>query len=97
MVLEPDTGRCANEEAKLQRGVDTGASEEAKPRRGVDTRRCASKDAGPRREWLVRSHIGWGGERNILYKSVETFPYQTHFKALRESPDSGGLEPLLCD
>ena len=33
MVSEPDTGRCANEEAV--------------PQRGVDMRRCAIKDAGP--------------------------------------------------
>ena len=32
MVLEPDTGWCA--------------SEDAEPRRRVDTRRCASEDAG---------------------------------------------------
>ena len=32
MVLELDTGRCANEDAV--------------PRKGVDTRRCVSKDAG---------------------------------------------------
>ena len=31
-----------------------------------------SEDGGPRRGWIVRSHIGWGGERNILYKGVET-------------------------
>ena len=30
--------------------------------------------------WIVRSHIGWGGERNIIYKGVETTPYQTRFK-----------------
>ena len=29
------------------------------------------------------SHISWGGEQNIIYKGVETFPYQTRFKALR--------------
>ena len=34
MVIEPDTGRCANKEAIHQRGVNT--------------RQCASKDAGPR-------------------------------------------------
>ena len=27
---------------------------------------------GPEREWIVRSHIGWGGERNNVYKGVET-------------------------
>ena len=65
MVLKPDIGRCA--------------SKEAEPRRGVDTRRRASKengtsvseDARPRRGWIVRSHIGWRGERNTLYKGVE--------------------------
>ena len=31
-------------------------------------------------------HIGWGGERKTLYKGVETFPYQTCFKALRGNP-----------
>ena len=24
--------------------------------------------------WIMRSHVGWGGERNILYKGVETSP-----------------------
>ena len=59
-VLKLDTGRCA--------------SEEDEPRRGVDTRRCANKDTGSGRGWIVRSHIGWGGERNILYKGVEISP-----------------------
>ena len=35
----------------------------------------------------VRSHIGWGGERSILYKSVETSPSQTHFKNLEGKPE----------
>ena len=33
-----------------------------------------SEDAGPEGGWIVRSHIGWGGERNIFYKCVETSP-----------------------
>ena len=33
---------------------------------------------------LVSSHIGWRGERNITYEGVETSPYQTRFKTLRE-------------
>ena len=37
MVSEPDIGRCA--------------SEDGKPRRKVDTRRCAKEDIGPRRSW----------------------------------------------
>ena len=32
--------------------------------------RCASEDPGPAREWIVRSHIGWRGERSI--PGVET-------------------------
>ena len=50
MVSEPDTGRCA--------------SEEAVSRRGVDTRWYASRDAGPERGVdLVGSHIDWRKER----------------------------------
>ena len=41
---------------------------ESKP----DIGRCASEEAGPPRGWIVRSHIGWRGERNIPYKGVET-------------------------
>ena len=37
-----------------------------------NTGRCASVDTGPQEGWIMRSHIGWGGERNILYKGVET-------------------------
>ena len=39
-----------------------------------DTGRCASEDAGPPRGWIVRSHVGCRGERNIPYKDVETSP-----------------------
>ena len=60
MVSKSDIRRCA--------------SEEVEPEKGVDKRQCASKDAGPQRGWIVRSHIGWGGERNILFKGMETFP-----------------------
>ena len=35
----------------------------------------------------VRSHIGWGGERNTLYKGVETFPKKTRFKNLERKPE----------
>ena len=33
------------------------------------------------------SHIGWEGEQTTIYKGVETFPYQTCFKALKGSPN----------
>ena len=50
MASEPDTKRCA--------------SEEADPLRGVDMRRCASKDAKPRRgvDWGCPTSIGEGNE-----------------------------------
>ena len=60
MVSKPGSGRCT--------------SEEAEPRSGVDKRQCANEDAGFQRGWIVRSHIGWREERNILYKGVETSP-----------------------
>ena len=28
----------------------------------------ASEDAGPEEGWIVRSHIGWGGEQNMLIR-----------------------------
>ena len=39
-----------------------------------DTGWYASEDAGPPKEWIVRSHIGWRRERNIPCKGVETSP-----------------------
>ena len=48
----------------------------------LDNGTSASENTGPRRGWIVRFHIGWGGERNILYMSVETSPQQTRFKNL---------------
>ena len=38
------------------------------------TERCASVDTEPSTGWIVRSLIGWRGERNIPYKGVETSP-----------------------
>ena len=46
---------------------------------------CANEDAGLQGGWIVRSHIGWRGERNISYKGVETSLEQTRFKTLRGS------------
>ena len=43
----------------------------------LDTGRCASEDIelpmGVNCE-VVRSHIGWSGERNISFRGVETSP-----------------------
>ena len=49
----------------------------------LDTGWCASEDIGPPRGWIVRSHVGWRGERNIVYKSVEISLQHTRFKILR--------------
>ena len=43
--------------------------EEGWPRDGMLARTLDSKGG-----WIVRSHMGWGGEQNILYKGVETSP-----------------------
>ena len=74
----------------------------------LDTEQCASEDAVSPGEWIVRSHIGWRGKRNIPYKSVKTSPREDAFlktegKPERESPKrtistSGGLRlfQVLC-
>ena len=46
-----------------------------------------SKHTGPRRRWIVRSHIGWREKRSILYKGVETTSYKTRFKNLEGKSD----------
>jgi len=37
-----------------------------------DIRWCVREDAGFSGGWIVRSHIGWRGERSISYEGVET-------------------------
>ena len=39
--------------------------------KGVDIVRCANEDAGPEGREIVRFHIGWRGEGNILYEGVD--------------------------
>ena len=52
----------------------------------------AGEDAVSQRGWIVRFHIGWGGERTILYKGVKDL------EGLRGFPRTlfanGGFEPL---
>ena len=93
-----DTRRCASKDAGHKWGW-TGGSH-------IDWRRerVPARTLGPEGGWIERSHIGWGGERNNLYKSVETSLYQMRFKNLegkfeRKSPKrtisaSGGLRLL---
>ena len=43
----------------------------------------SARTLGAPKGWIVRSHIGLRGERNIPYKGVETFPLQMHFKIVK--------------
>ena len=60
--------QCTNKDVGPQRGwiwevpyrLENGAS--------------ANKGTRPQRGWNMRSHLGKGGEQNILYMSVETSP-----------------------
>ena len=49
-----------------------------------DTGWCASEDVGPPRGWIVRSHIGWRGERNIPIRVWKPLPSRRVLKTLRE-------------
>ena len=73
-----DMRRCASKDAGPQRGWIWGRSH-------IDWRkeRGPARTLGPEGGWIVKSHIGWGGEQTTIYKDVETFP---RFKALRGSP-----------
>ena len=52
-----------------------------------DTGWCASKEAGPLRGWIVKSHIRWREGQDIPYKGIETSPYKTRFnKGVETSP-----------
>ena len=72
--------QCANEEAKPQREVDTRrcASKDTGLEGGglgvphrLEKGPSSARTLGPEGGWIGRSHIGWRGERNILYKGVE--------------------------
>ena len=67
--------------------------------------RVPARTLDPEGGQIVRFHIGWGEERNILYKGKETSLWQTHFKNLERMPErerflrrtisaNGGLEQL---
>jgi len=38
----------------------------------LENKYCVSEDVGLQGRWIVRSHIGWRGKRNIAYKGVKT-------------------------
>ena len=45
--------------------------------------------------WIVRSLIGWRGERSILYKDVEISPQQMCFKNLEEKLGREGPKRII--
>ena len=76
MVLDPDSGRCARKEAKPKRrwaqgGVPTRMLGPGRGRHkggGLGDLTLVGKGngvlvrtLGPERGWIVRSHVGWGG------------------------------------
>ena len=74
MVLELETGSCASEEAEPQRewtrgGVPArmlGGGGLGGPTLIVERERVPARTLGLEGGWIVRSHIGWRGERNIF-------------------------------
>ena len=60
--------QCASKDAGPRIGEDWGV-----PHR-LENGTSAYEDIGHQSGWIVRSHVGWGGERNILYKGVENSP-----------------------
>ena len=40
----------------------------------LDIEWYASEDAQPKKGWIVRSHVDWRGELNILYKVWKPLP-----------------------
>ena len=64
-----DTRRCANMDAGPRREVDWGIPHQLKK----GTSRVPVKTLDPEERCFVNgfwSHIGWGGERNIIYKGT---------------------------
>ena len=84
MVSKPGSGWYANKEAKPRRGdghkvvcqqghwISKGGGLEVPHRLKKGT--SASEDAGPRRGWIVRSHIVWRGEQSIFIMVWKPLP-----------------------
>ena len=49
----------------------------------LDRGTSVNEDVGSRRGWILRSHLGWRGEQNILYNGVETSPSKRVLTTLR--------------
>ena len=81
MVSKSDIERCASEEGEprrrwtrggvLTRTLGLKGSGLGGPTLVGEGNEC-QRGRWPQRGWIVRSHIDWGGEQNILYKGMET-------------------------
>ena len=70
------TKRCASKDAAPEGGWIAGSH--------IDRRRKrVSAKTLPRMGWTVRSHIGWGGERNIISNVWDPFHSKHILKTLR--------------
>ena len=52
----------------------------------------ASEDAGPQRGWIVRSHIGWGGDEAFFIRVWKPLLSRRVLKTLKGSPKGKGQE-----
>ena len=55
-----------------------------------------SEDVGPKGGWIVRSHIGSGGEQNIFTRVLRPFPRRDILKTLRGSVKGKTKEDNIC-
>ena len=80
-----DKRHCANKDVEPRRGLIGGSH--------IDWRRerVPARMLGPEWGWIVRSHIGWGVERSIIYKGVKTSP---SISVLKTSPSISVLKTL---
>ena len=77
----------------LEGGVDCGV-----PHR-LEKGTSANEDAGPSGGWIVRSHLGWRGERNIFlqkcsFKNFERKPERENSKKTIPTVDLGSYNTL---
>ena len=94
MVSEPETERCANEEAEPRSGVDTRCvSKDVGPQRGgfgvvshrLEKGTSASEDAGPQRGWIVRSHVDWRRDKAFFIRMWKPLSNKRILKILKGS------------
>ena len=97
MVSKPDTGQYASEEAEPRRGWTRGSvpTRTMGPKMGglggptlIGEGNECQRRRWPRRGrgWIVRSHIGWGGERAFFIRVWKSLPSRCVLKTLRGNP-----------